>query len=156
MDRIRRGLIVSDYTTNYNIFSIDVRITQRKPMKHIKINNRYNTNYGKCNCIEIKTNSNDPVKTFLPTIMLTNACHKINKIDKLHGVVMNNGAKVVLITESRLSPNIPYTAIWINDEYKIFCKDRPTLEEEFLLLYIKVYLLVVSYLMKTMIKRCYG
>ncbi|XP_046841918.1 deoxynucleoside triphosphate triphosphohydrolase SAMHD1-like [Xenia sp. Carnegie-2017] len=127
MDRMHRGLIASDYTTNDNIFSIDVRITQRKPIKHIKINKGYNTNYGKCNSIEIKTNSNDPVKTFLPTIMLKNACHITNKIDELQGVVMNDGPEVVLITESWLSPNIPDTAISINDEYKIFRKDRPTL-----------------------------
>ena len=58
--------------------------------------------------------------------MLTNACHKTNKIDELHGVVSNNNPEVVLITESWLCSSIPDSAITIGNEYIMFRRDRST------------------------------
>ena len=73
------------------------------------INRLNNKGHNKANCIQINISpcSANTSKSRLPSLLLTNICHVLNKIDKLSGVVELNKPSLVMITESWLRATIP-------------------------------------------------
>ena len=57
--------------------------------------------------ISIETKSNSQTKPNMPAILLTNACHIINKVDDLHAIANMNNLSLIMVTESWLNVNVP-------------------------------------------------
>ena len=80
----------------------------------------------KSNCVAINKSNTNFKKYILPSSLLSNVCHITNKVDELFAVVSTNNPTVILITESRLSKDIPDNAINIGEKYNTFRVNRPT------------------------------
>ena len=65
-------------------------------------------------------------KSRLPSLLLTNVCHVLNKIDELSGVVELNKPSLVMKTESWLRTTIPDSAVNIGSNLAIYRRDRHT------------------------------
>ena len=118
---------------------IQVKITHRSnPNSLVNCNTSYtntlinrlnNKGRNKANCIQINI-SPCPAnisKSRLPSLLLTNICHVLNKIDELSGVVKLNKPSLVMITESWLRTTIPDSAVNIGSNLAIYrCDRRPT------------------------------
>ena len=59
----------------------------------------------------------------LPSLMLTNANHILNKIDELSLLTLERGIDIVCVTESWLTDEIPDNVCDLNN-YVLFRKDR--------------------------------
>ena len=66
-------------------------------------------------------------KQTVPSVLLTNACHILNKIDELGSIVEINGPDIICITESWLGLSISDNIISIGPSYIPYRKDRETL-----------------------------
>ena len=62
----------------------------------------------------------------MPTILLTNVCHILNKVDDLHAIVELNNPSLIMITESWFNINVPDSAVWIGSMFNIYRRDRLT------------------------------
>ena len=47
----------------------------------------------------------------MPTILLTNVCHILNKVDDLHAIADLNNPSLIMITESWLNINVPDSVV---------------------------------------------
>ena len=83
-----------------------------------KINNDININ---------RTKSNNKTNPNMPAILLTNACHILNKVDELHAIVdMNNPSLMCMVTGSWLNENVPKSSVYIGSKLNIYRRDRLT------------------------------
>ena len=78
------------------------------------------------NCIKISTDTKMSKQT-VPSVLLTNACHILNKIGDLSSIVEINGPDIICITASWLDPSISDSIISIGPSYIPYRKDRETL-----------------------------
>ena len=62
----------------------------------------------------------------MPTILLTNVCHILNKVDDLHAIADLNNPSLIMITESWLNINVPDCALRIGSMFNIYRRDRLT------------------------------
>ena len=62
----------------------------------------------------------------MPTILLTNVCHILNKVDDLHAIVDLNNPSLIMITESWLNINVPDSVVRIGSMFNIYRRDRLT------------------------------
>ncbi len=84
------------------------------------------TGHNKANCIVIDTNHINP-SSWLPSLLVTNGCHILNKVDELGTVVELNNPSLVIVTESWPETSIPDSAVNIRCNLIIHRRDRPTL-----------------------------
>ncbi len=82
--------------------------------------------HNKANCIVIDTNHINP-SSWLPSLLVTNVCHILNKVDELGTVVELNNPSLGIITESWLETSIPDSAVNIGCNLIIHSRDRPPL-----------------------------
>ena len=78
------------------------------------------------NCIKISTDTKMSKQT-VPSLLLTNACHILNKIDEVSSIVEINGPDIICISESWLDSSISDSIISIGSSYIPYRKDRETL-----------------------------
>ena len=103
---------------------IPVRITHRStPINILK-----NKGHNKANCIQINISASSAniSKSWLPSLLLTNICHVLNKVDELSVVVEQNKPSLVMVTESWLRSTIPDSAVNIGSNFASYRRDRPT------------------------------
>ena len=84
-----------------------------------KVNNDHDININ-------RTKSNSQTKPNMPAILLTNACHIINKVDDLHAIANMNNLSLIMVTESWLNVNVPNAAVCIGSKFNIYRCDRLT------------------------------
>ena len=73
-----------------------------------------------------KSKSNSQTKPNMPAILLTNACHILNKIDEVHAIASMNNPSLIMVTESWLNVNVPKAAVCIGSKFNIYRRDRLT------------------------------
>ena len=85
----------------------------------LKVNNDHDININ-------RTKSNSQTKPNMPAILLTNACHILNKVDNLHAIANMNNPSLNMVTESWLNVNVPNAAVCIGSKFNIYRRDRLT------------------------------
>ena len=111
--------------------SIPVRITRSTSFTYKHNRNGRNQNI----LIKIRTSernsnpnnqTNNKIRSNMPTILLTNVCHILNKVDDLHAIVDLNNPSLIMITESWLNINVPDSVVRIGSIFNIYRRDRLT------------------------------
>ena len=77
---------------------------------------------------------------FVPTLLLTNACHILNKKDELYAVIENNDIDVTIITESWLTSDTPTSNVSVGLHTTTFRKDRTSRAGGGVVAFVKNYL----------------
>ena len=72
----------------------------------------------------------------MPTLLLTNANHLMNKLDELHILTSSHMPDIIAITESWLSEAVPDNAVSLNN-YVVFRKDRINKQGGGVVLYVR-------------------
>ncbi len=103
-------LSVNQVTSGY---SIPVRITANygkiansNDIGQDKMASAMIRGHNKANCIVIDTNHINP-SSWLPSLLVTNMCYILNKVEELGTVVELNNPSLVIVTESWLETSIP-------------------------------------------------
>ena len=72
--------------------------------------------------IKITVYKSEPVietMAFVPTLLLTNVCHILNKMDELYAVIENNDIDVTIISESWPPSDTPTSNVSWSSHYHV-------------------------------------
>lgn len=132
-DRNKKRLFVQNTTNRSSQLNIQVDTLQEAEQQQANIKQR--NGHVPSNCIKISTTTE--IKSAIPSLLVTNACHITNKIDELQGVVENNNVTITIVTESWLSSEIPNSSTSIGRSYITYRKDRENKQGGGVIAYIK-------------------